>query len=148
MKTHQPKFYRKYMIHEICWNGDVRSVDLTSAGTVTFAFRSVLICITGLADFCCVFCSAGTLVGTPIWCEDVGNASHQSFRTCHTSHYRSSSRNIIIYPWLEIPWWRHQMETFSASLAICAGNSPVPGELPAQRPVTRSFDVFFDLRLN
>ena len=45
-------------------------------------------------------------------------------------------------------WWRHQMETFSALLAICAGNSPVPGEFRAQRPVTRSFDVFFDLRLN
>ena len=45
-------------------------------------------------------------------------------------------------------WWRHQMETFSALLAICAGNSPVPGEFLAQRPVTRSFDVFFDLRLN
>ena len=45
-------------------------------------------------------------------------------------------------------WWRHQMETFSALLAICAGNSPVPGEFPTQRPVTRSFDVFFDLRLN
>ena len=28
------------------------------------------------------------------------------------------------------------------------GNSPVAGEFPAQRPVTRSFDVFFDLRLN
>ena len=27
-------------------------------------------------------------------------------------------------------------------------NSPVAGELPAQRPVTRSFDIFFDLRLN
>ena len=40
------------------------------------------------------------------------------------------------------------METFSALLAICAGNSPVPGEFPAQRPVTRSLDVFFDLRLN
>ena len=40
------------------------------------------------------------------------------------------------------------METLSALLAICAGNSPVPGEFPAQRPVTRSFDVFFDLRLN
>ena len=39
------------------------------------------------------------------------------------------------------------METFSALLAICAGNSLVPGEFPAQRPVTRSFDVFFDLRL-
>ena len=48
----------------------------------------------------------------------------------------------------KIAWWRHQMETFSALLAICAGNSPVPGEFPAQRPVTRSFDVFFDLRPN
>ena len=47
-----------------------------------------------------------------------------------------------------LSWWRHQMETFSALLAICAGNSPVPGELPAQRPVTRSFDVFFYLRPN
>ena len=43
-------------------------------------------------------------------------------------------------------WWRHQMETFSALLAMCAGNSPVPGEFPTQRPVTRSFDVYFDLR--
>ena len=45
-------------------------------------------------------------------------------------------------------WWRHQMETFSVSLALCAGNSPVTGEFPSQRPVTRSFDAFFDLRLN
>ena len=37
------------------------------------------------------------------------------------------------------------METFSALLAICAGNSPVTGEFPAQRPVARSFDVSFDL---
>ena len=44
--------------------------------------------------------------------------------------------------------WRHQMETFSALLAICAGNSPVPGEFPTQRPVTRNCDVFFDLRPN
>ena len=36
------------------------------------------------------------------------------------------------------------METFSALLAIYAGNSPVSGEFPAQRPVKRSFDVFFD----
>ena len=40
------------------------------------------------------------------------------------------------------------METFSTLLALCAGNSPVPGEFPAQRPVTRSFDVFFDLHPN
>ena len=40
------------------------------------------------------------------------------------------------------------MEIFSALLAICAGNSPVTDEFPAQRPVMRSFDVFFDLHLN
>ena len=45
-------------------------------------------------------------------------------------------------------WWRHQMETFFALLAICAGNSPITGEFPSQRPVMRSFDVFFDLRLD
>ena len=48
----------------------------------------------------------------------------------------------------DVAWWRHQMETFSALLALCAGNSPVTGEFPTQRPVTRSFDVFVDLRLN
>ena len=33
-------------------------------------------------------------------------------------------------------------------MALCAGNSPVTGEFPSQRPVTRSYDVFFDLSLN
>ena len=63
-------------------------------------------------------------------------------------YYEWEGRNIehhTLRP-LATPWWRHQMETFSALLAICAGNSPVPGEFPAQRPVTRSSDVFFDLR--
>ena len=45
-------------------------------------------------------------------------------------------------------WWRHQMEAISALRAICAGNSPATGEIPTQRPVTRRFDVFFDLCLN
>ena len=52
---------------------------------------------------------------------------------------------FFIEPLGSHPWWRHQTETFSALLAICAGNSPVPGEFTTQR---RSFDVFFDLRLN
>ena len=47
-----------------------------------------------------------------------------------------------------IPWWRHQMETFSALLALCAGNSPVTAEFPSQMPVTQSIGVFFDLVLN
>ena len=49
---------------------------------------------------------------------------------------------------LACSWWRHQMETFSALLAICAGNLPIPGEFPTQRPVTPGFGAFFDLRLN
>ena len=40
------------------------------------------------------------------------------------------------------------MGTFSSLLANCAGNSPVTGEFPAQRPVTRGFDVLFELCLN
>ena len=44
--------------------------------------------------------------------------------------------------------WRHKMEIFSALLALCVGNSPVTDEFPSQRPVTRSFGVSFDLRLN
>ena len=40
------------------------------------------------------------------------------------------------------------MKTFSTSLAFCAGNSPVTGEFPTQRPVTRSFDVFLYQRVN
>ena len=39
-----------------------------------------------------------------------------------------------------LPWWRHQMETFSALLALCAGNSPVP--------VTSPHKAITDLRLH
>ena len=39
------------------------------------------------------------------------------------------------------------METFSALLVICAGNPSVTDEFPVQRPVTRSLDGFFDLRV-
>ena len=70
-------------------------------------------------------------------CRDYnsGHISRSQIWTCHES---SAIR----------AWWRHQMETFFALLAICARNSPVSGEFLAQRPVTRSFDVFFGLRLN
>ena len=40
------------------------------------------------------------------------------------------------------------METFSALVALCAGNSSVTDEFPSQRPVTWSFYIFFYLRLN
>ena len=61
---------------------------------------------------------------------------------------KAVNSSLDFYKHYDNTWWRHQMETFSALLAICADNSPVPGEFSAQRPVTRSFDVSFDLRLN
>ena len=57
------------------------------------------------------------------------------------------SWKAIVPKWFS-SWWRHQMETNSVLLAICAGNSPVPGEFPTQRPVARSFDILFELGPN
>ena len=75
-----------------------------------------------------------------------------------TVDHSISSISWMMYNWhititkhnktLCISWWRHQMETFSALLGLCVGNSPVTGEFSSQRPVTRSFDVFFYLCLN
>ena len=61
-------------------------------------------------------------------------------------HQRSSMEPYYMSFWSLWPQiagnssrWLHPMKTFSALLANCAGNSPVPGECPTQRPVTRSF---------
>ena len=40
--------------------------------------------------------------------------------TLWVSFFRTHPRRV------DCTWWRHQMETFSALLVICAGNSPVP----------------------
>ena len=46
--------------------------------------------------------------------------------------------------------WRHAdvIKWKRTLLVLCTGNSPVTGEFPAQRPVMRSFDVSYDLRLD
>ena len=66
---------------------------------------------------------------------------------CQTNPFdKSVWVNLVLYGTFK--WWRHQMETFSASLALCAGNSPVTGEFPHKGQWRGAFDVFFDLRLN
>ena len=74
-----------------------------------------------------------------------GIACHAT--TCLNADLNSNAPPEINFGQIKIkmPWWRHQTETFSALLPICAGNSPVTGEFPTQRQVTRSFEVFFDL---
>ena len=85
-----------------------------------------------------LFCSLGSTL-IRVW----SNTFASMFDLCPSDGFRCLGWPL----WDLQTWWRHQMETYSALLAICAGNSPVTGEFPAQRPETRSFDVFFDLGL-
>ena len=50
--------------------------------------------------------------------------------SCVTYGMQTRPMTFRLMAWLlESPtWWRHQMETFSALLTICAGNSPVTGD--------------------
>ena len=54
----------------------------------------------------------------------------------------------LVYNQKTAQWWRHQVETVPPLLALCAGKSPVTGEFPTHRPVTRNIEVLFDLHLN
>ena len=83
----------------------------------------------------------GPILHQAIWDNRGDKASRCISRMSQCDHIWYSNA-------LHITWWRHQMESFSALLAFCAGNSPVTGEFAVQRPVTRCFDVFFDLHLN
>ena len=57
-----------------------------------------------------------------------------------SKHFESMISSHLFAPMLHVPghiaafqvwsWWRHQMETFSALLALCAGNSLVPVNSP------------------
>ena len=88
-------------------------------------------------------------------CIDPINGTDAGLDTCQaiSKHIADKEFHIFHHTFLkptvnDFTWWQHQTEIFSALLALCAGNSPVTGEFPSQRPVTRSFDVYFDLRLN
>ena len=73
--------------------------------------------------------------------------NHLRRRTCWLAEYLAYNR-IVKNEKIFVTWRRHQMETFSALLALCAGNSQVTGEFPSQRPVTQSLDVFLHRYLN
>ena len=102
-----------------------------------------------------IFHRPSSQLGSPWWF--IANLFHELFINISNIHLQSIKSSLLLTNLIRpkclkrcpcLSWWRHQMETFSVLLAICAGNSPVTGEFPSQRPVTQSFDVFFDLRLN
>ena len=66
-----------------------------------------------------------------------------------SSHLHLSWRRISLGDLSVMAWWRHQMETFSALLALLCGKFTGHRWIPrTQRPVMRSFDDLFDLSLN
>ena len=82
-----------------------------------------------------------------LWCSIGDNFSK------HTLYFLSWS-----IPYSPSPFCGHVMfyvcmmtssngNIFRVTGPLC-GKTPVTGDFPSQRPVTRSFDVFFDLRLN
>ena len=76
-------------------------------------------------------CTVVADILAPFWRQDISNRRGQVDQ-------RNANHDDVIK-------WKH----FPRYWPICAGNSPVTGEFfPAQRPVTRRFDVFFDLSLN
>ena len=83
-------------------------------------------------------------IKSPLWLRMTrGRKSHYIYSDhCHII------RLVEYTDHSKYPWWRDQVETLSALLALCARNSPVTGEFPSKRPVTRSFDVFLDLLMN
>ena len=86
--------------------------------------------------------------------KKLGNSKHtQIYKRMEThKEIHFNNRRVTRYQFssaiIFVTWWRHQIQTFSSLLAICAVNSSVTGRLSTQRPVRRSFDVFFDMRLN
>ena len=70
-------------------------------------------------------------------------------RSCFLTPWSSLSY-LTWYFWMQhihddVIKWKHFPRYWPI---VPPGNSPVTGEFPSQRPVTRSFDVFFDLRRN
>ena len=85
------------------------------------------------------------------WNHTVAGQIWYLIHTALKNDYRFNKAWELVYDWLveqkphdDVIKWNH----FSALQALCEGNPQVTGGFLSQRPVTRSFDVFFDLRLN
>ena len=131
------------------------------------------LCITGFAIYCIAFIDSYEMINA---FKIFSNKPHYPLNMCKFQDISSiriyysyivplfteqefGNVRTTLSPQYVTSLWLRQSDTnaneatssnrnISASLAICAGNSPVTGEFPAQRPVMRSFDVFFDLHRN
>ena len=85
------------------------------------------------AHHCITYCT------TELW-NNSFNLIILSFQISNRQLASTTLRSVKPALWFNTcPWWRHQMEIFSALLAILCGELIGTGEFPAQRPMTRSF---------
>ena len=92
-----------------------------------------------------------------VWRQSISLIRTDSFSfKIHSKYFNEIYKKIqnksinkdIRYILFRSSWWRQQMKTSSALLVLYEGKPPFTGGFPSQRPVTRSFDVFLDRRLN
>ena len=79
-----------------------------------------------------------------VWSVHVDRSAVDVLRPKSNSNINSAGRRLLFY---QRTWWRPQIETFSALLALCERNPPGNGGFRSQQLVVRRFHVFFDLRL-
>ena len=71
----------------------------------------------------------GIILEPSVWFQNPAN--HWKKRIRSWRHLRRHlTKQYHFKKIVKTTWWRHQMEAFSALLAICAGNSPVPANSP------------------
>ena len=75
--------------------------------------------------------------------ENINVNIHFAFTTSHIAVIPSNSMGLLVM------MSSSNGNIFRVTSALlCSGNTPVADEFPSQRPVTRSFDIFFYLCLN
>ena len=83
-------------------------------------------------------CSRGSMFS----CSEISPAGISQCETENTIIFAKSLKcGSRMYAKPKLAWRCKQVETYSALLELCERNSPVTGEFPSQRAVTRSFDV-------
>ena len=78
--------------------------------------------------------------------EYMGEIFCMEFQIYPWSYPTHILRDVYFISRWKFTWWLHLMDIFSTLLALCAGNPPVTSVFLSQRPVTRSFEVFFDMK--
>ena len=121
----------------MCWNNELPSSCLYWTCPVDFWYRFWDLTLSDILHFLLLY-----FVLCP-WCITRGIF----FR--YTMHYVISTRfnwsSDLLHVHDDVIKWKHFPRYWPFVRGI--HRYPVPGEFPTQRPVTRSFDVFFDLRL-